>query len=157
MVSLLLSFACFLSFYLSRSIYSDLIREGVAMLGLSYVASLAPRDPFHQLTITLCVVGLFLAAVFVLAFRPRAKIQAPSTFEAYLKFIYGCFLKPHTGDGSGSQQDALVGLRVLECLLAQSLIRRRRASIKHKPTFTMQLVSSSCVVAKICLDLLQRS
>jgi hypothetical protein len=31
------------------------------------------------------------------------------TIEAYLKFAYGCFLKPHTGDGSGSQQDALVG------------------------------------------------
>ncbi|CAN9146485.1 unnamed protein product [Alternaria alternata] len=74
------------------------------MLGLS---TFVPRDPFHQLTVTLCVVGVFLAVVFALAFRPRSKEQAPSTFEAYLKFIYGCFLKPHTGDGSGSQQDAL--------------------------------------------------
>lgn len=77
------------------------------MLGLS---TFIPRDPFHQLTVTLCVVGVFLAVVFALAFRPRSKEQAPSTFEAYLKFIYGCFLKPHTGDGSGSQQDALVRL-----------------------------------------------
>ena len=77
------------------------------MLGLS---TFVPRDPFHQLTVTLCVVGVFLAVVFALAFRPRCKEQAPSTFEAYLKFIYGCFLKPHTGDGSGSQQDALVRL-----------------------------------------------
>ncbi|RYN78272.1 hypothetical protein AA0120_g11018 [Alternaria tenuissima] len=74
------------------------------MLGLS---TFVPRDPFHQLTVTLCVVGVFLSVVFALAFRPRSKEQAPSTFEAYLKFIYGCFLKPHTGDGSGSQQDAL--------------------------------------------------
>ncbi|KAF1947741.1 betaine lipid synthase [Clathrospora elynae] len=74
------------------------------MLSLS---ALVPRDPLHQLTITLCIIGLFLAAVFVLAFRPKRKGQAPSTLEAYLKFIYGCFLKPHTGDGTGSQQDAL--------------------------------------------------
>jgi len=77
------------------------------MLGLSTVV---PRDPFHQLTIALCIVGLFLAAVFVLARKPKAKAQPPSTVEAYLKFAYGCFLKPHTGDGSGSQQDALVRL-----------------------------------------------
>ncbi|KAF1836998.1 hypothetical protein BDW02DRAFT_198080 [Decorospora gaudefroyi] len=74
------------------------------MLGLP---AFVTRDPFHQLTITLCIVGLFLAAVFVLASRQKSKGQAPSTLEAYLKFIYGCFLKPHTGDGSGSQQDAL--------------------------------------------------
>lgn len=78
------------------------------MLGLS---TFLPRDPFHQLTIALCIVGLFLAAVFALALKPKSKGQAPSTIEAYLKFIYGCFLKPHTGDGSGSQQDALVGFR----------------------------------------------
>ncbi|CBX91144.1 hypothetical protein IAQ61_002607 [Plenodomus lingam] len=66
-----------------------------------------PHDPFHQLTIALCVIALFLAAVFVLALRPKAKDQSPGTVEAYLRFIYGCFLKPHTGDGSGSQQDAL--------------------------------------------------
>jgi betaine lipid synthase len=81
------------------------------MLGLS---AFVPRDPFHQLTITLCIVGLFLAAVFVLALKPKSKGQPPSTLEAYLKFIYGCFLKPHSGDGSGSQQDALV--RQLELL-----------------------------------------
>lgn len=77
------------------------------MLG---VEAFVPFEPLHQLTVALCVVALFLVAVFVLALRPRAKDQAPSTFEAYLKFIWGCFLKPHTGDGSGSQQDALVCL-----------------------------------------------
>lgn len=75
------------------------------MLGLS---TLLPRDPFQQLTISLCVVALFLAAVFALALRPKNKDDEVSGLEAYLKFIYGCFLKPHTGDGSGSQQDALV-------------------------------------------------
>jgi betaine lipid synthase len=75
------------------------------MLDLS---AFVPRDPFHQLTVTLCIVGLFLAAVFAIALRPKSKGYEPSTVEAYLKFVYGCFLKPHTGDGSGSQQDALV-------------------------------------------------
>ncbi|KAG9379642.1 hypothetical protein A1F94_009998 [Pyrenophora tritici-repentis] len=70
-------------------------------------STFVPRDPFHQLTVTLCIVGLFLAAVFAVALRPKSKGQAPGTVEAYLKFVYGCFLKPHTGDGSGSQQDAL--------------------------------------------------
>ncbi|EMD89433.1 hypothetical protein COCHEDRAFT_1108881 [Bipolaris maydis C5] len=70
-------------------------------------SAFVPRDPFHQLTLTLCIIGLFLAAVFAIALRPKSKGQEPSTVEAYLKFIYGCFLKPHTGDGSGSQQDAL--------------------------------------------------
>jgi betaine lipid synthase len=78
------------------------------MLGLS---ALVPRDPFHQLTITLCIVGLFLATVFVLALKPKSKGQPPSTLEAYLKFIYSCFLKPHTG-GTGNQQDALVSYEV---------------------------------------------
>ena len=77
------------------------------MLGLS---TFLPRDPFHQLTIALCVVGLFLAAVFALALKPKSNVKSASTIEAYLKFIYGCFLKPHTGDGTGSQQDALVCL-----------------------------------------------
>ena len=72
---------------------------------LAYV----PKDPFQQLTLSLCVVGLFLASIFVFALKPKNKPEpAPSGIEAYLKFIYGCFLKPHTGDGTGSQQDALV-------------------------------------------------
>ncbi|KAL6152355.1 hypothetical protein ACJQWK_04534 [Exserohilum turcicum] len=71
------------------------------------LSAFVPRNPFHQLVATLCIVGLFLAAVFAIALRPKSKGHAPSTIDAYLKFIYGCFLKPHTGDGSGSQQDAL--------------------------------------------------
>lgn len=74
------------------------------------LSAFLPRDPLHQLTVALCIVSLFLVAVFVLALRPKAKGQPPSTLEAYLKFIYSCFLKPHTGDGTGSQQDALVYL-----------------------------------------------
>jgi betaine lipid synthase len=72
---------------------------------LAYV----PKDPFQQLTLSLCVLGLFLASIFVFASKTKNKSEtAPSGIEAYLKFVYGCFLKPHTGDGTGSQQDALV-------------------------------------------------
>ena len=83
---------------------------------LAYV----PRDPFQQLTLSLCVLGLFLATIFIFALKPKNKAEAaPNSIEAYLKFVYGCFLKPHTGDGTGSQQDALVfqlqALRKLKC------------------------------------------
>ena len=78
------------------------------MLGVS---AYLPLDPFQQLTLAVGIVGIFLATIFAFAFRSRSDKQATSTLEAYLKFIYGCFLKPHTGDGTGNQQDALVCLR----------------------------------------------
>jgi hypothetical protein len=125
--------------------------KAAAMLGLS---AFVPRDPFHQFTITLCIVGLFLAAVFVLALKPKSKGQAPSTLEAYLKFIYTCFLKPHAK--SENQQDALVRHSTFRTL---ALIdqRTRRASTKPRPTFTMPLASSSFGAAKTCWDWSQHS
>jgi hypothetical protein len=81
------------------------VSKVAAMLGLS---SFVPRDPFYQLAVALCLVGILVATVFVYAASSKKKERSVGTLEAYLKFIYGCFLKPHTGDGSGSQQDALV-------------------------------------------------
>jgi betaine lipid synthase len=81
------------------------VSKVAAMLGLS---SFVPRDPFYQLAVALCFVGILVATVFVYAASSKGKERSVGTLEAYLKFIYGCFLKPHTGDGSGSQQDALV-------------------------------------------------
>ncbi|PVI06173.1 hypothetical protein DM02DRAFT_553413 [Periconia macrospinosa] len=72
------------------------------MLGLS---TLIPRDPFNLVVLSLCVVAIFLFSIFAFASKPQK--GEPSTFHAYLKFFYACFVKPHTGDGSGSQQDAL--------------------------------------------------
>ncbi|KAF2016249.1 hypothetical protein BU24DRAFT_462429 [Aaosphaeria arxii CBS 175.79] len=66
-----------------------------------------PRDPLHLISLSLGVVGLFLATIFVLALRPKGKNGEVSTLQAYLKFAWVCFFKPHTGDKSGSQQDAL--------------------------------------------------
>jgi betaine lipid synthase len=88
----------------------SVIPQAVAMLGLS---AFVPCDPFYQLAIALCFVGILVATVFVFATgSKKGKERSVGTIEAYLKFIYGCFLKPHTGDGSGSQQDALVGIDV---------------------------------------------
>lgn len=88
------------------------------------VLAYVPRDPFQQLTLSLCVLGLFLATILIFAFKPRNKTEpSPGSIEAYLKFIYGCFLKPHTGDGTGSQQDALVCL--ILCIFSKSAITDR--------------------------------
>lgn len=76
------------------------------MLGLSEVI---PSDPFKLMTVALCIVGLFLATVFVVAFKPKAG-EPKNTLQAYLKFFYACFVKPHSGDGTGNQQDALVSV-----------------------------------------------
>jgi betaine lipid synthase len=77
------------------------------MIALSAVI---PRDPLNLITVSLCVLGLFLATVFVVAQKPKDKPDGQNTLLAYLKFCYACFVKPHTGDGTGSQQDALVRL-----------------------------------------------
>lgn len=72
------------------------------MLGLS---TIIPRDPFNLVVLALGIVAVFLLTIFVVAFKPK---DEASTLQAYLKFFYACFVKPHTGDGNGSQQDALV-------------------------------------------------
>ncbi|KAF2178880.1 hypothetical protein K469DRAFT_802382 [Zopfia rhizophila CBS 207.26] len=75
------------------------------MLGLSAVL---PRDPLHLIMVALCILGIFLTTVFIIAFKPKGNSSEPArTFQAYLKFFYACFVKPHSGDGTGNQQDAL--------------------------------------------------
>ncbi|KAJ4305041.1 hypothetical protein N0V90_000571 [Kalmusia sp. IMI 367209] len=71
------------------------------MLGLS---TFLPRDPFNLVVLAVVVLGIFLLGTFAVAFKPKGEA---GTFQAYLKFAYACFLKPHTGDGNGDQQDAL--------------------------------------------------
>jgi betaine lipid synthase len=72
------------------------------MLGLS---TLLPKDPFNLVVLAIGVLSVFLIATFAVAFKPKGEA---GTVQAYLKFIYACFLKPHTGDRNGDQQDALV-------------------------------------------------
>lgn len=38
---------------------------------------------------------------------PAANNETPSLAKSLLLFAYSCFLKPHAGDGKGTQQDAL--------------------------------------------------
>lgn len=73
------------------------------MLGLS---TLLPSDPFNMVILAVGVPSVFVLATFAIAFKPKGEA---STFQAYLKFAYACFLKPHTGDKNRDQQDALVG------------------------------------------------
>lgn len=37
----------------------------------------------------------------------ESKDETPGLVRSLLVFAYGCFLKPHEGDGKGTQQDAL--------------------------------------------------
>jgi betaine lipid synthase len=72
------------------------------MLALS---TFLPRDPFNLVVLAVGVLGVFLLTIFALGSQSK---EEKSTLQAYLKFFWACFVKPHTGDGSGSQQDALV-------------------------------------------------
>ena len=49
---------------------------------------------------------LFLATLVAIGFIKPTPIM-PGTLQSYGRFIYGSFLKPHTGDGNGNQQEAL--------------------------------------------------
>ena len=59
---------------------------------------------------------LFLAAVPIITvvvvaaliqLEKHSKLIIPGTVQAYLTFFYSSFLKPHTGDKNGDQQEAL--------------------------------------------------
>ncbi|KAF2644905.1 betaine lipid synthase [Massarina eburnea CBS 473.64] len=64
-----------------------------------------PRDPFNLVVLSVAILSILLFTVFTFALLPKK--GEVSSVQAYLKFFYACFVKPHTGDGSGSQQDAL--------------------------------------------------
>ena len=50
----------------------------------------------------------FVGIVFFYFYsRPKSLPPALEKVFSYLKFFYVSFLKPHTGDGGGGQQDAL--------------------------------------------------
>lgn len=116
------------------------------MLGLS---TLLPRDPFNVVVLAVGIVSIFLLATFAVAYAPKKADS--NTIQAYLKFFYACFLKPHTGDGQGSQQDALVcdfhcpqGVRV------RVLRTSRKASTKPRQTSTMPPARDCSEDARTC-------
>ncbi|KAF7187948.1 hypothetical protein HII31_10848 [Pseudocercospora fuligena] len=65
-------------------------------------------DPKHQLSLASICGLVFVASWFLFAFTEVTVLKKAITSVDYLfRFAYTCFLKPHTGDGSGNQQDAL--------------------------------------------------
>jgi hypothetical protein len=117
------------------------------------LTALVPRDPFNLVVLAVGVLGIFLLTIFAVGFQSKGE---KSTFQAYLKFFWACFVKPHTGDGSGSQQDALVS--------DQSSIGRkeahdwcRKASTKHRPMCTMLLGPGFSKAERTCWDLWRRN
>jgi betaine lipid synthase len=67
-----------------------------------------PPDPLVQIGLVGSLLILFLVVVFVAGSIDAEKQSGPlGVLGAYARFAYGCFLKPHTGDVNGNQQDAL--------------------------------------------------
>lgn len=65
-------------------------------------------DPINQISLASVFVVLLVLTYFILSFTELSILRKTyNAWKEYGKFAYSCFLKPHTGDGSGSQQDAL--------------------------------------------------
>ncbi|KAF2164236.1 hypothetical protein M409DRAFT_56923 [Zasmidium cellare ATCC 36951] len=89
------------------------------------------------------VILLSFATTVVILYSCNANPTMPGTLQSYLKFAYGSFFKPHTGDGSGNQQDALESFYEYQAdaydttrtaLLRgrEDMIRLVAAQLKHK-------------------------
>jgi betaine lipid synthase len=66
------------------------------------------RDPLIRVGLSGAIIIVFLAAVFTFAFTDTQKSNGIlAQVGAYGRFVYACVLKPHTGDNTGNQQDAL--------------------------------------------------
>ncbi|KAG9877762.1 hypothetical protein KCV02_g21074, partial [Aureobasidium melanogenum] len=68
----------------------------------------ALTEPLNQISIATVLLVLLLVTYFTLSFTELETVG--KLFNAAVtsaKFAYSCFLKPHTGDKTGSQQDAL--------------------------------------------------
>jgi betaine lipid synthase len=66
------------------------------------------HDPYARVVLVGGFICIFLTLVFLFAFVEAPKfVKLPETVLSYAKFFYACFLKPHSGDKNGNQQDAL--------------------------------------------------
>ena len=76
-----------------------------ALLSGAYQHLTAPMAQVNFATV--CLIVLVIAYV-VLSFTELTILSKTyNAFHHYGTFIYSCFLKPHSGDGTGNQQDAL--------------------------------------------------
>jgi betaine lipid synthase len=73
----------------------------------SLIPSILPKDPHTQILIAGATLVLLIGVIFAAARSTKEDEESPSAITSFLRFFYASFLKPHTGDGSGGQQDAL--------------------------------------------------
>lgn len=68
----------------------------------------ALTSPFNQISAATILLVLILLTYFLLSFTELETIRKLlASCRVAAKFAWNCFFKPHTGDGSRSQQDAL--------------------------------------------------
>lgn len=78
------------------------------MASLSSSVSSWLADPKHQLSLASICGIVFVLAWILLFFTELSAIKTAYNTAYHLsQFAWSCFFKPHTGDGTGSQQDAL--------------------------------------------------
>jgi betaine lipid synthase len=97
------------------------------------------RDPLVQVSLAGVAIVLFLTAVFAAAYLDTNKTSGPlAMVAAYGRFAYACFFKPHTGDDTGSQQDALESFYKAQA----SAYDATRARLLHGREDMLSLVAS---------------
>ncbi|KAL2355252.1 hypothetical protein BJ546DRAFT_679924 [Cryomyces antarcticus] len=65
-------------------------------------------EPLAQISLATVALVLLLVTYFILSFTElEALWKLSEVLNTYWSFCYACFLKPHSGDSSRSQQDAL--------------------------------------------------
>jgi betaine lipid synthase len=87
--------------------WTDIKLSHIVVMALRQGAS-AIDGQILRIAVVFLVLVFFIGLIFFAASRERKRSSSrgsPSALHAYLRFIYSCFLKPHTGDGS--HQDAL--------------------------------------------------
>lgn len=111
-------------------------------------------NPLTQISFATVLLIIILMAYVTLSFTELSYFKtAWNAIYHYSKFAYSCFLKPHSGDASGSQQDALESFYksqasiydatrtrllqgredMLALVAAQVKHRCRNGQINHKP------------------------
>lgn len=65
-------------------------------------------DPINQISLGSVILVVILVAYVALSFTELSLVRKFfNAIHHYGTFVYSCFLKPHTGDKTGSQQEAL--------------------------------------------------
>ena len=111
-------------------------------------------NPLAQVSLASVILVFILASYVIFSFTEVSLLcKSFNGLNTYAKFAYNCFLKPHSGDGSGSQQDALESFYkaqasiydatrtrllqgredMLALVAAQAKYRQRAGQISSKP------------------------